>query len=127
MELTVHILLELPVDVFQLCSALMESATAMHVCGRMIGYQYSAPTAFDTSIVSIDSTYVDGVSLTHGPPGARQHIWTFAAGWGEHNTRNYGCPCSNLSHPLARVSSFVRNDFFWIWGATGKQLGLSMC
>ena len=28
----------------------------------------------------IDSQYVDGLSLTHGVPGSRQHIWTFASG-----------------------------------------------
>ena len=61
---------------------------------------------------SIDSNYLSGVSLTHGPPGARQHIWSFAAGFGEGDTRNYGCPCANLLNTLAHVPSFVGNDFF---------------
>ena len=80
-----------------------------HVCGRVIGYQYSAPTAFDTSIVSINSPYVDGVSLTHGPPGARQHIWTFAAGYAEQQASNLGCPCTDRQ---VRVPTFVGNDSF---------------
>ena len=83
-----------------------------HVCGRVRGYQYCVPTAFGTSIVSINSTYVCGVSLTHGPPGARQHIWTFAAGYDEQHTTIFGCPCANRSLPLARVPTFVGNDFF---------------
>ena len=82
------------------------------VCGRVRGYQYSAPNAFYTSNSSIDSYYLSGVSLTHGPPGARQHIWTFAAGYGEGNTGSYGCPCADRSFALAYVPSFVRNDFF---------------
>ena len=28
----------------------------------------------------IDGYYVDGLSPTHGAPGSRQHIWTFASG-----------------------------------------------
>ena len=27
---------------------------------------------------SLDTPYVEGVSLTHGPAGRRRHIWTFA-------------------------------------------------
>ena len=46
------------------------------VCGRIIAYQFATVDGFRTA--SFDSTYVDGVSLTHGSP--RQHIWTFAAG-----------------------------------------------
>ena len=83
-----------------------------HVCGRVRGYHYSTTLGFGTSNSSIDSFYVDGVSLTHGPPGARQHIWSFAAGYGEHNIYDNGCPCANLSRPLARVPFFVGNDFF---------------
>ena len=26
---------------------------------------------------NIEATYVSGNSLTHGPPGTRQHVWTF--------------------------------------------------
>ena len=73
--------------------------------------QFQAPTAFDTSNSSIDSYYLSGVSLTHGPPGARQHIWSFAAGFGEQNT-GHGCPCANRLSALALVPSFVGNDFF---------------
>ena len=51
------------------------------VCGRIKAYQYYSPNAFDpfynNKAFTIDSTYVDGVSLTHGR-NPRKHIWTFA-------------------------------------------------
>ena len=97
------------------CFSAMFSTYGIHysrVCGRLRGYQFSAPFAFFTYNSSIDSYYLSGVSLTHGPPGARQHIWSFAAGFGEGNTLNYGCPCANRPSILARVPSFVGNDFF---------------
>ena len=53
--------------------------TYSRVCGRIIGYQFGSGTAFwqdNIGSTNIDSVYVGGVSLTHGAPGARQHIWT---------------------------------------------------
>ena len=47
------------------------------VCGKIIGYQVGCPGAFWFGL-SINTYYVDGISVTHGFP--RQHIWTFAAG-----------------------------------------------
>ena len=44
------------------------------VCGRVIGYEDTSPSAFSQNSNhqrSIDSIYLDGVSITHGPPGAR--------------------------------------------------------
>lgn len=52
------------------------------VCGRVIGYQKGSTDAFDFSLSpanTIEEEYVDGVSLTHGLPGARRHIWTFVS------------------------------------------------
>ena len=53
------------------------------VCGRVLGYQKGTTEAFWNSVsagrTSIESSYVTGVSLTHGSVGSRQHIWTFAA------------------------------------------------
>ena len=83
-----------------------------HVCGRLIGYQINAPDAFHTGAFSIDSFYVTGVSLTHGPPGRRQHIWSFTAGVREQNTGTLGCPCANRSSAVRQIPSFVGNDFF---------------
>ena len=55
-----------------------------HVCGMIRAYQFKTPDAFGHDgrqmHLNISSNYVDGVSLTHGVPHSRKHIWTFAAG-----------------------------------------------
>ena len=67
---------------------------------------------------TIEGYYVDGISLTHGPPGSRQHIWTFAGGLVENNPSSY--PYTGLVHvltvlqhdplfpPLWEMTTFVR-------------------
>ena len=83
------------------------------VCGRIRGYQFGASSAFFYSTQGIDGYYVDGVSLTHGGAGSRQHIWTFAVGLTEVYTQLYifhMCPCG--THNYDRVPAFVGNDFF---------------
>ena len=65
------------------------------VCGRIRGYQYGSTSAFSGSR-NIESRYVDGISLTHGITGSREHMWTFAAGLTETNSSSYigeKCPC----------------------------------
>jgi hypothetical protein len=54
--------------------------TYTKVCGRVTGYQVGHPDAFHSSD-SINESYVEGVSITHGSP--RSHIWTLAAGLSE--------------------------------------------
>ena len=88
------------------------------VCGRVTGYQYCSPDAFASPNVGINSSYVDGVSLTHGSP--RKHIWTFAAGLQENIlTRGgiYTCPCSPGSVQVP--PAFVGNDYFCESGCPG--------
>ena len=86
-----------------------------HVCGRVRGYQKSGTTAFFFGFgmpnSSIDSYYLSGVSLTHGPPGARQHIWSFAGGSNEIHLGS-SCPCANRPSAVRQIPSFVGNDFF---------------
>ena len=97
-----------------------------HVCGRITGYQYATTDAFYSSSpqqnpsILIDSYYVDGVSLTHGPPGARQHIWTFAAGLSEPQLNNnpWVCPCADRDSQMY-VPSYVGNDYFCESGNPG--------
>ena len=83
-----------------------------HVCGRIRGYQFGATTAFFQYFQGIDSYYVDGISLTHGDAGMRQHIWTFAAGATEVHSSfpNENCPCDTGNYNDVPV--FVGNDFF---------------
>ena len=70
------------------------------VCGKIIGYQQKTPDAFEPYLfnraLTIDQTYVDGISLTHGQ-NPRNHIWTFAAALQETLTLPYNiCPCTNI-------------------------------
>ena len=80
------------------------------VCGRVIGYQHGLTQAFLGSTVSIDSPYVDGISVTHGEP--KQHIWTFAAGGAETNYLNYSCPCVDGSTNGPNIPAFVGENYF---------------
>ena len=77
-----------------------------HVCGRVIGYQYHSADAFGQLIgpQTIGGPYVDGVSLTHGPPGARHHVWTFVAGLLE-TAHVHGCDSGRAA------PTFLGNDY----------------
>ena len=83
------------------------------VCGRIRGYQFGSTGAFYYYTQGIDSYYVDGISLTHGDAGRRQHIWTFAVGIAEVSTNfpNAECPCDNTAN-YDHVPAFVGNDYF---------------
>ena len=87
------------------------------VCGRIRGYQFGGAIAFwayANQNQGIDGYYVDGVSLTHGGAGSRQHIWTFAAGETEGSIDFMylaaKCPCD--IHNDNHVPAFVGDDFF---------------
>ena len=85
------------------------------VCGRMVGYQLGGPDAFWAyqlgAVTTIEGTYLDGVSLTHGPEGSRQHIWSFGAGTMEQGaTAAHECPCDTTAYTV--IPPFVGNDYF---------------
>ena len=56
------------------------------------------------------------MSLTHGPPGATKHIWSFVNAWYDVTTRflNYSCPrtVENYSVWPYSVPEFVGNNYF---------------
>ena len=82
------------------------------VCGRIIGYQRGTPDGFTYGPnVSINTYYVDGVSVTHGFP--RQHIWTFAAGLDEGTVHPLStCPCVTGSIAGSHIPSYVDQNYF---------------
>ena len=93
------------------------------VCGRARGYQKGDTVAFWASAnyyhenhKSIERSYVSGLSITHGRPGNRQHIWTYASGRGERDKSVHSCPCSyaHSANPL----DFVGNNFYCEAGST---------
>lgn len=88
--------------------------TYSQVCGRMVGYQLSAPDAFrpyhQGFVTTIEAAYLDGVSLTHGAAGSRQHIWSFAVGESEASSTVAACPCN--AGASITVPPFVGSDYF---------------
>lgn len=102
------------------CSSVFYSTFGVpynRVCGSIIGYQFSSPNAFfahqyDPSL-TIEDTYLDGVSLTYGSL-PRIHIWSFAAAISETAIENSICPCTNSMNflPESSVPSFVQQDYF---------------
>ena len=90
------------------------------VCGRIIGYQYDYTNAFFYYniglVTTIDAAYISGVSLTHGSP--RQHIWTFAVGYGGMNVISpVHCPCETTINTT--IPPFVGGDYFCETGRHG--------
>ena len=90
------------------------------VCGRITAYQVGTTNAFfkyydNRATTNINSTYVDGVSLTRGNP--REHIWTFAAALDKAGTvsmdgaRSRHCPCQFEEDP-PMPPPFVGEDYF---------------
>ena len=95
------------------------------VCGRLVGFQYGDTTAFgwyttekSARSFTIDTYYVDGVTLTHGQPGRREHIWTFATGLYENRPGYDVCPCAPHAHG-ATIPSFIGQDYFCESGIPG--------
>ena len=90
-------------------------ALYLKVCGKITAYQVGSTNAFrqyyeNSEAPTINSSYVDGVSLTHG--SQRQHIWTFAAALDrQHDNMNSKCPCLFDADPFA-PPPFVGEDYF---------------
>ena len=88
------------------------------VCGRALAYQWGRNYGFfgyHLRRQGINGQYVDGLSLTHGAPRSRQHIWTFASGLftGSRSSiyPHVRCPCDN-GNTTYRSPPFVANDYF---------------
>ena len=97
------------------------------VCGRILAYQRGWAGAFKNMIAynlgTIEEAYLSGVSLTHGPAGSRQHIWSFVGALYEQNPNYYTlwkCPCTNtaVSWPH-QVPLFINNNYFCDTGNLG--------
>ena len=83
------------------------------VCGRVVGIGTVTPDAFFRFIsgqTTIEGIYLDGVSVTHGAPGSRKHIWSFGAG---HPPPVARCPCENPNRTEAPLPPFkVEQNYF---------------
>ena len=124
-------------------------ASYQTVCGRFRGYQIGTPDAFynsySTTGQTVEGNYVDGISITYGLPGSRQHIFTYAAGISEFFTTTINpqpfsksslCPCaggmasrsfvgsnytceSGNPNPTSDGTMFYYSDILW----DGRQCG----
>ena len=83
------------------------------VCGKAVGYGYYATSAFyhstTTGYNTIDDAYLSGLSITNTKDGLRQHIWSYAVGYGETSSSTSNCPCAVNAGRAA--PSFVGSDF----------------
>ncbi len=86
------------------------------VCGYIFGFQFNAPNAFlpynVNPSLTLDDLYMDGVSLTHGVPGERAHIWTWAAASCDSCSGVGVCPCTNGNPGAIQIPPFVGSDYF---------------
>eukprot|EP00033_Pygsuia_biforma_P000833 GCRY01000969.1.p1 GENE.GCRY01000969.1~~GCRY01000969.1.p1 ORF type:complete len:327 (+),score=34.86 GCRY01000969.1:65-1045(+) len=69
------------------------------IMGKVSAYGYRSLDAFCsvTSDATVESFYVDGISLTAGAPGSRRHLFTLAGA--AHFENSYSCPCSGGYQP----------------------------
>ena len=86
------------------------------VCGRIVGYQQKTPDAFldiNRPGATLEDSYLDGVSVTHGLAGSRQHIWSFAAGVNKVQDIINTCPCvvPNMVNSQV-IPTFVEGNYF---------------
>ena len=86
------------------------------VCGRVTAYQDTSTDAFDpyylNRAITIDGTYIDGVSITHGRH-PRKHVWSFAAAIDETRADRLVCPCTKTDAVFTGVvPPFIGQDYF---------------
>ena len=102
------------------CSSLIfktYSTLYSRICGKINGYQVGTTDAWRGSNITIDSNYVDGVSLTYGS-NPRRHIWTFVAAHDDIYSETCQCMRPGDSRIMAS-SSFVGMDYFCDTGNRG--------
>ena len=86
------------------------------MCGKVIGYQERTTDALSNHVRqhSIEGTYADGVSLTHGR-NPHHHIWTFVSAQDESDSSGSTiivCHCTNslASRTTDEIELRMRRD-----------------
>ena len=90
-----------------------------HICGQAKGYQKGNPNAFHVKSHSVDSVYVEGISITIGSP--RKHVWSYAVGRSDDHSYSgsNNCPCA--THPGPKSPALVGNDYYCESGVAGDS------
>ncbi len=92
--------------------------TYSSVCGRVIAYQKGLSYGLHNYIngLTLDQSYISGVSVTHGPAGNRTHIWSFVGAESESPSTilSYICPCTNtnVTWPYQVATYNISADYF---------------
>ena len=74
------------------------SWTELHT--TLTAYQYASMNAFYFAEGrGLDDLYVDGLSITHGAEGSREHLYTFAIGMTTKGSSGYDCPAQGGNPP----------------------------
>ena len=89
------------------------------VCGRITGYQKGIAFGFhESSSRSIDTYYINGISITHGQ-SPRKHIWSFVVGWSEVDDLG-SCPCASPTRQ-SPIPHYVGNNYFCETGTSVNE------
>ena len=87
------------VDIINICDSVIYPVNGLSyskVCGMATAYHKGYSHSFGEVNVTDDAVF--GLSVTHGPTGSRQQVWTFVvAENGIQPTSCDNCPCSNPS------------------------------
>ena len=102
-----------PLSIGAGCASTMYGHEYTHVCGRITGYQVGSLDAFRDPTKTIDQSYVNGISLTHGHL-SRQHIWSFAGAVAEGYSSDQNiCPCTKHYRVFTGIiPSYIGTDYF---------------
>ena len=95
-------------------------ASYQKVCGRFRGYQKGSPDAFHNFIpTTLETYYVDGITVTYGLPGSRHHVFTYAASHNEISGEVTACPCTGDGD--SAPTSIVGSDYYCESGNLGPN------
>jgi hypothetical protein len=82
--------------------------TYEEVTGELVAYQYASSNAYwYASGRTVEDIYVDGISITVGASGSREHVFTYAVGMTMSTGYAYDCPAIGGNSP----PSFVGSDY----------------
>ena len=82
------------------------------VCGRIIGYQFASPDAFERNSPNGSHINLDGINITYG--ANRNHIWSYVAGIDQNASSQSmaKCPCSTGSRRATGPPPSIGSNYY---------------